>query len=264
MSSNHHRDGHGWRPGVVWAALSLLLFAAACSTPTQAPKPAGPGTGTSKPYTINGVRYVPRVDPDYNRVGTASWYGGRFHGRPTASGQRYDMNAMTAAHKTLPMGSQVRVTNLANRRAVVLRINDRGPFARGRIIDVSKRAADKLGFRHAGTAEVRVQVVSVARPASPPPAPQAKAEPSDAAHYLPVLTKAMEHGARLSPFSWRNPDGGGRGSIVALTQPRATGGPRCRNYRRTAERGSEQAVYIGRACRNSDGSWRIVRENKRS
>jgi rare lipoprotein A (peptidoglycan hydrolase) len=173
------------------------------------------------------------------------------------------MNAMTAAHKTLPMGSQVRVTNLANRRAVVLLINDRGPFARGRIIDVSKRAADELGFRRAGTAEVRVQVVSGVRPDRRAQVKQAQAEPSDAEHFLPVLNKAMEHGGRLSAFSWTNPEGSSRGSIVVLTQPRETNGPLCRNYRRTAERGSEQAVYIGRACRNGDGSWRIVRERRK-
>lgn len=116
-----------------------------------------------KPYVVKGVRYVPREDPDYNRVGMASWYGRQFHGRQTASGQTYDMNAPTAAHRTLPLGTQVRVTNLANHRSVVLTINDRGPFARGRIIDVSRRAAERLGFRRAGTARVRVEVVQTAR-----------------------------------------------------------------------------------------------------
>ena len=89
----------------------------------------------------------------------ASWYGGEFHGRRTASGERFDQNAMTAAHRSLPFGTQVRVVNLENGRAAVLRINDRGPFVRGRIIDVSRRAAERLGFRAKGFARVEVQVV---------------------------------------------------------------------------------------------------------
>ncbi len=116
-----------------------------------------------KPYVVKGVRYVPREDPDYNAVGMASWYGRPFHGRKTASGQIYNMNALTAAHPTLPFGTQVRVTNLANHKSVVLTVNDRGPFAKGRIIDVSRRAAERLGFRGAGTARVRVEVIQVAR-----------------------------------------------------------------------------------------------------
>lgn len=95
----------------------------------------------------------------YDRVGHASWYGGKFHGRRTASGQRYNMHAFTAAHRTLPFGTQVAVTNLANGRTVRLVINDRGPFVRGRLIDVSRRAAHELGFLHRGTARVRVRTV---------------------------------------------------------------------------------------------------------
>ena len=137
----------------------LLLFAAACSSSRQAPGSAGSGTGTSKPYSINGVRYVPAFDPDYDQVGTASWYGRRFHGRRTASGQRYDMNAMTAAHTTLPMGSKVKVTNFGNRRKVMLTINDRGPFVEGRIIDVSHRAAKRLDFLRTGVVDVALEIV---------------------------------------------------------------------------------------------------------
>ncbi len=116
-----------------------------------------------QPYVINGVRYVPREAPDYNAVGTASWYGRPYHGRKTASGQIYNMNAPTAAHPTLPLGTRVRVTNLANHRSVVLTVNDRGPFAKGRIIDVSRHAADRLGFRRAGITRVRVEVIQTAR-----------------------------------------------------------------------------------------------------
>lgn len=94
-------------------------------------------------------------------VGTASWYGRGHHGRKTASGERFNMNALTAAHPTLPFGTQVAVTNLDNGRTVMLRINDRGPFIRGRIIDVSYRAAQDLGMVREGLARVRVQVQAV-------------------------------------------------------------------------------------------------------
>lgn len=111
------------------------------------------------PYTISGKRYYPKENLSYDKVGVASWYGKDFHGRRTANGETYDMNAMTAAHPTLPMPTIVRVTNLSNNRTVLLRINDRGPFASNRIIDVSRQAATKLGFIRAGTARVRVTVL---------------------------------------------------------------------------------------------------------
>ncbi|MBT7612228.1 MAG: septal ring lytic transglycosylase RlpA family protein, partial [Rhodospirillaceae bacterium] len=97
--------------------------------------------------------------PHYDQEGIASWYGDPFHGRTTANGETYDMNELTAAHKTLPMPVYVRVTNLENGRSLVLRVNDRGPFVSGRIIDVSRRAAQLLDFQQAGTTHVRVQVV---------------------------------------------------------------------------------------------------------
>ncbi len=112
-----------------------------------------------KPYVVNGVRYVPRMEPNYDMIGIASWYGIPYHGRETASGQIYNMNALTAAHPTLPFGTHVSVTNLANNRSVVLAVNDRGPFVRGRIIDVSRRAAKLLEFYRTGTTRVRVTVV---------------------------------------------------------------------------------------------------------
>lgn len=114
---------------------------------------------TLKPYQINGVWYYPRVDWNYDETGIASWYGEPFHGRKTAIGEIYDMNEMTAAHKTLQLPVDVRVTNLENGRSVMVRINDRGPFVNGRIIDLSRRAAQLLGFQNQGTARVRVQVV---------------------------------------------------------------------------------------------------------
>ncbi len=111
------------------------------------------------PYTVKGQRYYPEVDYAYDEVGDASWYGPGFHGKRTANGEIYDQNLMTAAHRTLPMPSLVRVTNLRNGRSVVVRVNDRGPFHDRRIIDMSAAAADALGFRNAGVTEVRVTIL---------------------------------------------------------------------------------------------------------
>jgi len=112
-----------------------------------------------KPYQVDNIWYYPQVDPGYNETGIASWYGEPFHGRKTANGETYDMNQLTAAHKTLPMPSNVRVTNLENGRSIVVTVNDRGPFVNGRIIDLSRRAAQLLGVIQKGTAKVRVEVV---------------------------------------------------------------------------------------------------------
>ena len=109
------------------------------------------------PYYVYGVRYVPVEDPIYDKVGIASWYGSKFHGRRTANGEVFDMNLLTAAHTTLPMPSMVKVTNLQNGRSVVVRVNDRGPFVGDRIVDMSRQAARELGFEQQGTAKVRVQ-----------------------------------------------------------------------------------------------------------
>ena len=115
-----------------------------------------------KPYVIKGVRYVPRHQPGYDRVGIASWYGDKFHGRLTANGEVYDMDRLTAAHPTLPLPSLVKVTNLTNGRQVVVRVNDRGPYAKGRLIDLSRAAAKYLGMHRAGTGRVRVQYLGAA------------------------------------------------------------------------------------------------------
>lgn len=112
-----------------------------------------------QPYEVKGVWYTPEADYGYDRTGVASWYGRQFQGRYTANGEVYDLNELTAAHTTLPLPCVVEVTNLANGRALRLRVNDRGPFADGRIIDVSRRAAQLLGFERTGTAEVRVRVL---------------------------------------------------------------------------------------------------------
>lgn len=116
-------------------------------------------TAVGEPYEIRGVRYVPREDPDYEAFGVASWYGSRFHGRLTASGEIFDMHAMTAAHRTLPFGTQVQVTVLNTGKSIILTINDRGPFIKGRVIDISRAAAKRLGMIGAGIARVRVRVL---------------------------------------------------------------------------------------------------------
>ena len=110
-----------------------------------------------KPYEIAGVRYTPREDTTYDRKGTASWYGELFHGRRTANGEIYDMDRLSAAHPTLPLPIYAHVTNLRNGRSLVVRVNDRGPFKKNRIIDLSQRSAEVLGFKSQGTAPVRVR-----------------------------------------------------------------------------------------------------------
>lgn len=112
-----------------------------------------------KPYEIDGRYYYPTVDYSYSKTGVASWYGERFHGKRTANGEIFSMNIVSAAHKTLPMPSLVQVTNLENGRSMKVRINDRGPFVNGRIIDLSRRAAQLLGFEKKGTAMVRVTIM---------------------------------------------------------------------------------------------------------
>ncbi len=113
-----------------------------------------------KPYQVRGNWYYPAVDYNYRETGIASWYGADFHGKRTANGETFDMNALTVAHRTLPLPSMVRVVNLRNGRSIAVRVNDRGPFARGRIIDVSRRTAQLLGFEQQGTTPVRVEIMA--------------------------------------------------------------------------------------------------------
>jgi len=119
---------------------------------------AAPPAPASNPKLADGQGIGENV-PDvsgFRQVGRASWYGGRFNGRRTASGERFNMNALTAAHKTLPLAAYVRVTNMANQKSVVVRINDRGPYVRGRVIDLSYAAGRELGLQHTGTARVEI------------------------------------------------------------------------------------------------------------
>lgn len=113
------------------------------------------------PYQINGQWFYPEVDYDYDEIGIASWYGPKFNGKKTANGETFDQDKVSAAHKTLPMPTIVRVINLENNKELILKINDRGPFVNGRIIDLSKEAANQLGFLNKGTAKVRVIVQEV-------------------------------------------------------------------------------------------------------
>jgi rare lipoprotein A len=151
------------------AVLGLLTLAAACAETNlavettkvvtrQEPDVSGPYK-VGKPYQVKGVWYYPQADYNYDETGIASWYGPGFHTKATANGETYDENDLTAAHKTLPMPSLVRVTNLENGRSIVVRINDRGPFVNNRVIDMSRRGAQLLGFEQNGTAKVRVQVM---------------------------------------------------------------------------------------------------------
>jgi rare lipoprotein A len=122
--------------------------------------PAGGGyEHLGAPYVVAGRTYVPAEDPNYSAIGYASWYGADFHGRLTANGEIYDMNALTAAHPTLPLPSYVRVTNLDNGASVVVRVNDRGPFHDDRIIDLSAKAAELLDMTVAGVARVEVDYI---------------------------------------------------------------------------------------------------------
>lgn len=149
--------------------LFLTLFIVGCSTTQYLPVPSGNTAikdspamhkATMRPYTVNGKTYYPTVVKVGERAsGTASWYGPDFHGKKTSNGEIYNMHGLTAAHKTLPMNTMLRVTNLKNNRQVIVRVNDRGPFVANRIIDLSRAAADKIGMIGAGTAPVLLEVI---------------------------------------------------------------------------------------------------------
>ena len=117
------------------------------------------GYKIGEPYQVKGVWYYPKEDFGYDETGIASWYGPGFHAESTANGESFDQNELTGAHKTLPMPSLVRVTNLENGRSIIVRINDRGPFVPGRIVDLSRRGAQLLGFEGQGSAKVRVSIL---------------------------------------------------------------------------------------------------------
>lgn len=141
------------------AVLLLPLALAACASSKPAEVGVGGAYKIGKPYQVGGVWYYPHEDEHYDATGIASWYGPQFHGKSTANGERFDQEGLTAAHPTLPLPVLVRVTNLENGRSLVVRVNDRGPFVAGREIDLSRKAAEMLGYDRKGTAKVRVQYV---------------------------------------------------------------------------------------------------------
>ncbi|KKJ75386.1 hypothetical protein WH95_18775 [Kiloniella litopenaei] len=140
------------------AEIELASHATKTITRSDTPKTIG-RYKVGSPYQVKKIWYYPAVDYGYSETGIASWYGPGFDGKQTANGEIYDQYALTAAHRTLPMPSLVRVTNLGNGRSIKLRINDRGPFSNNRIIDVSRRAAQLLGFELQGTAKVKVEIL---------------------------------------------------------------------------------------------------------
>lgn len=158
------------RTKIFLSLLSVLFVLTGCTEARLAAHAVKqlPGMGASKsqgtfkvgnPYMVKGKRYTPKETYNFTQTGIASWYGRDFHGKRTANGEIYNMNELTAAHKTLQLPSLVRVTNLENGRSLIVRVNDRGPFSRGRIIDLSRRAAELLGFKNQGTAKVKLQVL---------------------------------------------------------------------------------------------------------
>jgi rare lipoprotein A len=149
--------------------ISVVLACTTCATKKhRVPRPKPPtkklvvleeraGGPAARPYLINGERYYPlSKSQGFVQFGKASWYGKKFHGRPTSSGEIYDMYQMTAAHKTLPLGTYVRAKNLTNKKHVIVKINDRGPFVKGRIIDLSYGAAKRIGMIGPGVAPVKI------------------------------------------------------------------------------------------------------------
>ena len=188
----------------IFAISGLALAAAGCGTTSVAPPPQNNtvtvprSAGVYKvgnPYQIDNVWYYPHEQPDYDETGIASWYGPTFYGKSTANGETYDGNALTAAHRTLPMPVNVRVTNLDNGKSIIVRVNDRGPYARGRIIDLSRHAAELLDVVQTGTAKVRVTYLGRAdmEGGGPPPA----ITPPEIASALPAVPSAKVDSSTL-------------------------------------------------------------------
>ncbi|MDE2488324.1 MAG: septal ring lytic transglycosylase RlpA family protein [Alphaproteobacteria bacterium] len=166
--------------GASLAACASVHPEYATSLSPHAPRvvPGGGGYKIGAPYQVGGVWYVPREQPDYDKVGVASWYGDQFNLKATANGEIFDKNIPSAAHPTLPLPSLVEVTNLDNGRKLVVRVNDRGPYVGGRIIDLSEAAAHELGYERAGLAHVRVRYIGPAPLYGQDSLRYAKAEPS--------------------------------------------------------------------------------------
>lgn len=213
-------------PGVVLVVTGGVALAGCSSGPKLSDpfagkgspiyKKAGPipkGGGRrhlGKPYTVGGRKWYPKADPTYNKVGIASWYGKRFHRRHTANGEWYDMNYFSAAHKTLPIPSYARVTNLTTGKKLIVRVNDRGPFVGNRIIDLSKKSAEYLGTKNKGTAKVRVEYIG--------PAPL-----NDKGSHLAAMNRELARGTPKQQMIARaNSGGGGNYTRVAVANSPST------------------------------------------
>ena len=168
------------------------------------------------PYQVGSTWYYPKEQPDYNETGIASWYGADFHGMLTADGEVFDRTAISGAHPTLPMPVNVRVTNLENGRSLVVRVNDRGPFVNGRIIDVSEHAADLLGFRQSGTARVRVTFLGRADLFGPGLAPPAQETPPEIAMAVPAAPVTEVQKSELAPIAGARVE---KGAVTAANLP---------------------------------------------
>lgn len=257
------------RPSAVGRNLVLILMAsaalAACATPHPrlasklpgvtpgtAPSGAGGRYKVGSPYQVAGVWYVPHEDPQYDATGVASWYGDEFHMKPTANGEIFDMHAVSAAHTTLPLPSIVEVTNLDNGKKIQVRVNDRGPFVGGRVIDLSHEAARQLGYDRKGLANVRVKYIGPATlggpdtgmryasnttpppTASAPPALPAYAPPlpayapptpvAVASASLPPITGAAIAPTQIPPVSSAAPVFSGAPKVVAASAYRVQAG----------------------------------------
>jgi len=211
----------GKAAGKIVIAVILAALLAACGTtrPARMPPmvtsrgpmvqmPMAPPMVTPHPiykvgnaYQVAGIWYYPKEQPDFDETGIASWYGADFHGMLTANGEVFDRNGVTGATPTLPMPVNVRVTNLENGRSLVVRVNDRGPYANGRIIDVSEHAADLLGFRAMGTARVRVTYLGRADLFGPGLAPPSQQTPPEVATAVPAAPVMEVEAAPLPPVA---------------------------------------------------------------
>ena len=192
-------------------------------------QPAGKSGGYYKvgnPYQVDGIWYYPKEDYSYKEVGVSSWYGADFHNGITANGELYDMHDLTAAHRTLPLPSMVRVTNLQNGRSLVVRVNDRGPFKNDRIIDVSMKAAQILGFKDQGTTQVQVEVLPEESKALKREllAEQGMTDSSAGTHVAPAAVVAQETNKPAPPKNLNYPRLANKPPVPADEMPLVAGG----------------------------------------
>jgi rare lipoprotein A len=209
------------------------------------PVPRGGGKfHVGKPYQVAGMWFTPKAQPGYDRKGASSWYGEAFHRRKTSNGEYFDMNMLTAAHPTLPLPSYAKVTNLANGKTIVVRINDRGPFVGTRIIDLSKKSAEVLDFKNKGKANVRVQWIG-------------NAPLNDQGSHLAMMNRKVQSGASMGTLI-AAADGPARGNVqVAAAEIASDDGFQEAAYEppkpKKKARGAAQIIQVG-AFRSLDGA----------